>query len=146
YEATKSVESVAQLFECLMTAVEGKGDAKSDAKSRFFERSGLTAARHASFILVAIDPTKLSFSTISQLIIGAPKLKYIGNPVTPEEKSHVEWFKGTPFWNTKALAEEAIAEGRVAPDMVRDVENAISFFMEEWANLANDTRSSIVAS
>ena len=125
-----NVEAVAQLFGTLMELVEGHSSKGHDGKSQFFQRSALNAVRMATPPLAALGLDYLNFLHIGELIKSAP----VKPGAQPENNA---------FWQVFKQVHDL--GDTLTPEKREDIERAYGFFTGPWARLAEETRSSIIA-
>ena len=149
YHASGSIENFAQLIMTLMEIAEVKagGGGGGDFKSNFFQRAALELIRNG-LTLASLSSPRFTAGTFHNVVSGAPtqaRALIELPPPGPGEEGREAALAKLPYFDQ--CIDYCKAElARTGDDPRRaDYDHALAFFMGHWPNLANETRSSILA-
>lgn len=123
YEPNRSVEAAVHLLDCLIEVAEGGSRGGGDGKDKFFRRSALNVCRFVLNILCPLGEQYVNFNNLGDVAKDAP---------------HGAAYKG-------ALAALTAGWAKLSPEQAKDANRARCYFEGPWADLANETKSGILA-
>lgn len=132
--APSAVGQAENLTALLMTVAEvcdrARGSSGGSENAEYFRQAMLRLTRHAMLVLV-LSGRDVSVTNLHRLVISAPRSR--------EEARSASWQAQSELYQSlQSSLQRSMSESQRA-----DLELAITFFMEEWAELHSRTRSTV---